>query len=372
MYADVTRTPKIFHLSSSINPTPLADRAAVHAPSSFLSLSFPSSGGAVERGANAAQNLRLPTGASASDSPQKGTRGTRATRSIRRSPEFSLSPEPRSNRSTVPDGRLDPSRPGHTRALDRDSMAASWTAPPPGYPAGHGQAYGGQPPAAPQPQAATAVAVTAASNGVGNPYVMVTPAAATPSTCQTVKKALGRYGKLLEDGTRKAADATGNIWHHLRTAPNMADAAVARLAQGTKVYAEGGHDRVFYQTFGATPGEQLRKAYACYLSTSSGPVIGTLYLSTARLAFCSDSPVCYQGPAGQPLECMYYKVVLPLSQVKTVNPSSSTPNRAERYIQITTMDNHEFWFMGFVNYDKALKNLYEALQHRDVHVHHHS
>jgi hypothetical protein len=44
--------------------------------------------------------------------------------------------------------------------------------------------------------------------------VMVTPAAATPSTCQTVMKALGRYGKLLEDGTRKAADATGNIWHH--------------------------------------------------------------------------------------------------------------------------------------------------------------
>lgn len=189
-------------------------------------------------------------------------------------------------------------------------------------------------------------------------------------------KALGRYGKLLEDGTRKAADATGNIWHHLRTAPNMADAAVARLAQGTKVYAEGGHDRVFYQTFGAMPGEQLRKAYACYLSTSSGPIIGTLYLSTARLAFCSDSPVCYQGQgpagAGQPLECMYYKVVLPLSQVKTVNPSSSMRNRAERYIQITTMDNHEFWFMGFVNYDKALKNLYEALQHRDVHVHRHS
>nr|CAB3498286.1 unnamed protein product [Digitaria exilis] len=236
-------------------------------------------------------------------------------------------------------------------------MASSWAAPPPGYPVGHGQAYGNQ---QPQPQA-TAVAVTAASNGVGNPYVMVTPAAATPSTCQTVMKALGRYGKLLEDGTRKAADATGNIWHHrsftfllLRTAPNMADAAVARLTQGTKVYAEGGHDRVFYQTFGAMPGEQLRKAYACYLSTSSGPVIGTLYLSTARLAFCSDSPVA-----------------LPLSQLRSVSPSSSTRNRAERYIQITTTDNHEFWFMGFVNYDKALKNLYEALQHRerDVHVH---
>jgi hypothetical protein len=36
------------------------------------------------------------------------------------------------------------------------------------------------------------------------------------------------------------------------------------------------------------------------------------------------------------------------------------------------MDNHEFWFMGFVSYDKALKNLNEALQHRDVHGDHHS
>lgn len=53
-------------------------------------------------------------------------------------------------------------------------------------------------------------------------------------------------------------------------------------------------------------------------------------------------------------------MVLPLSQVTSVNPSSSMRNRAERYIQIMTMDNHEFWFMGFVNFDKAFKNLYEA------------
>ncbi|KAK3146160.1 hypothetical protein QOZ80_3BG0262450 [Eleusine coracana subsp. coracana] len=249
--------------------------------------------------------------------------------------------------------------------------APSYAAPPSGYP--YGQGHGGNQQLAPPHPQETAVAVTAASNGVGNPYVVVTPAPANPSSpCQTVMKALGRYGKLLEDGTRKAADTTGNIWHHLRTAPNMADAAVARLTQGTKVYAEGGHDRVFHQTFGAMPGEKLRKAYACYLSTSSGPVIGTLYLSTARLAFCSDNPIYYQGPPGHPPECMYYKVVLPLSQVRSVNPSSSTRNRSERYIQVATIDNHEFWFMGFVNYDKALKNLYEALQHRDVHAHHRS
>ncbi|BAF13110.1 GEM-like protein 1 [Oryza sativa Japonica Group] len=246
-------------------------------------------------------------------------------------------------------------------------MATSWAAPPPGYPYAQGQG-GAQPPHPPQ---STAVAVTPVSNGVGNPYVIVTPASASPSTCQSLRKALERYGRKLEDGTRKAADTTGNIWHHLRTAPNMADAAVARLAQGTKVYAEGGHDRVFTQAFGVVPGEQLRKAYACYLSTSSGPVIGTLYISTARLAFCSDSPISYHAPAvavagaapAHPPEAIY-KVVLPLNQVKSVNPSASMTNRGERYIQIMTTDNHEFWFMGFVSYDKALKNLYEALQRR--------
>ncbi|XP_044980271.1 GEM-like protein 1 [Hordeum vulgare subsp. vulgare] len=216
----------------------------------------------------------------------------------------------------------------------------------------------------PRPQP-TAVAVTAASNGAGNPYVQVTPASASPSTRQSIMRALGRYGKLLEDGTRKAADTTGNIWNHLRTAPNMADAAVARLAQGTKVYAEGGHERVFHQVFGGVPGEQLRKAYACYLSTSSGPVIGTLYLSTARLAFCSDSPVSYHAPSPtQPPEPMYYKVVLPLNQVRAVSPSASMWRPSERYIQVATTDSHEFWFMGFVSYDKALKHLSDALQRR--------
>ncbi|VAH94581.1 unnamed protein product [Triticum turgidum subsp. durum] len=192
---------------------------------------------------------------------------------------------------------------------------ASMQAPAPA-PAGY-PTHGGQ---AARPQS-TAVAVTAASNGAGNPYVQVTPASASPSTCQSIMKALGRYGKLLEDGTRKAADTTGNIWNHLRTAPNMADAAVARLAQGTKVYAEGGHERVFHQVFGGVPGEQLRKAYACYLSTSSGPVIGTLYLSTARLAFCSDSPVSYHAPSPtQPPEPMYYKALKHLSDALQRRP----------------------------------------------------
>ncbi|CAN6696123.1 unnamed protein product [Malus baccata var. baccata] len=31
-------------------------------------------------------------------------------------------------------------------------------------------------------------------------------------------------------------------------------------------------------------------------------------------------------------------------------------NPSEKYIQIVTRDGHEFWFMGFISYDKALRN----------------
>jgi hypothetical protein len=38
-------------------------------------------------------------------------------------------------------------------------------------------------------------------------------------------------------------------------------------------------------------------------------------------------------------------------------------NQSEKYIQIVTVDGHDFWFMGFVNYDKAVKNLSEGVSH---------
>lgn len=94
----------------------------------------------------------------------------------------------------------------------------------------------------------------------------------------------------------------------VKTGPSLADAAVGRIAQGTKVLAEGGYEKIFQQNFETVPGEQLQKTYACYLSTSAGPVMGILYLSTSKLAFCSDSPLSYK--TGDQTEWSYYKVDL--------------------------------------------------------------
>ncbi|KAL3845766.1 hypothetical protein ACJIZ3_003169 [Penstemon smallii] len=177
---------------------------------------------------------------------------------------------------------------------------------------------------------------------------------------EKVKDVLDKLGKKAAEATKKAEDLAGNMWQHLKTGPSLADAAVGRIAQSTKVLAEGGYEKVFQQTFETVPEEKLLKTYSCYLSTSAGPVVGVLYLSTAKIAFCSDNPLSYK--VSEEVCWSYYKVIIPLNQLKAINPITSKVNPAEKYIQIISVDNHEFWFMGFLNYDSAVKSLLGTLQ----------
>lgn len=142
---------------------------------------------------------------------------------------------------------------------------------------------------------------------------------------------------------------------------------MTRLEQAGRVIADGGCDKVFRREFGTISGEKLKKTYVCYLSTTTGPVMGTLYISNKRIGFRSDSPV-WSGPVGVPGQgqgqgqWVYYKVMVMVDQVLAVNPSANPVKPGDKYIEILTKDGHEFWFMGFISYDQALKNLYKVLQ----------
>ncbi|WOH02689.1 hypothetical protein DCAR_0522078 [Daucus carota subsp. sativus] len=222
-----------------------------------------------------------------------------------------------------------------------------------------------QPPPVDAPRSSAAPEVTATTMPPeSNPYVSPAPvpASSVKKSMDTVKDVLGKWGKKAAEASKKAGDLAGNTWQHLKTAPSVTDAAVGRIAQSTKVIAEGGYEKVFRQSFETVPEEKLLKSYACYLSTSAGPVMGVMYLSTAKLAFCSDNPLSYKN--GEETQWSYYKVVIPIYQLKAVNPSASKVNKAEKYIQVISVDNHEFWFMGFVNYDNAVKHLQGALESR--------
>ncbi|XP_022963218.1 GLABRA2 expression modulator-like [Cucurbita moschata] len=213
--------------------------------------------------------------------------------------------------------------------------------------------------------------VTQSPSVASNAYASNSHASLPPSSSTSVKETvdslwtvLGRWGKQVGEATKKAEDLAGNTWQHLKTSPSFADAALGRIAQVTKVLAEGGYDNIFQQTFDTAPEEKLQSSFSCYLSTSVGPVMGVLYVSTAKLAYCSDNPLSYKSDGKT--EWSYYKVIIPLQQLKAVNPSSSGMNPAEKYIQIISGDNHEFWFMGFLNYNGAVECLQEFPELRAI------
>ncbi|KAK7272584.1 hypothetical protein RJT34_29278 [Clitoria ternatea] len=213
------------------------------------------------------------------------------------------------------------------------------------------------------------VTASAATNNSNNPYVYISPvlpssaAANRSSPMDTAYGALKYYSKVVGEATAQAENLVGNIWNHLRTGSNPADAAVTTLIKGTKIIFNGGPDKLFQQMFGSFPGEKLLHPYACYILTSAGPVIGTLYITNKRLAFCSDNPL-NDHPFSLQHQCIYYKVVVQLDQLSTVSPSTNNRLKpTEKYIQVATVDGYEFIFLGFLSYEKALKTLQQYGNH---------
>ncbi|XBH59891.1 hypothetical protein VPH35_114565 [Triticum aestivum] len=143
------------------------------------------------------------------------------------------------------------------------------------------------------------------------------------------------------------------------TGPSFIEAARRWLARGTTVLVEGGCEKVFKQTFKILPDEQLKISHVCCLSTSAGPLMGVMYISTAKMAFCSDNPLSYK--VENDTKWSYYTVTIPLRRLRTAKSSVSTLNSSEKYIQIVSVEGHELWFMGFLKYDKAISSLQEAL-----------
>ncbi|KAK8479430.1 hypothetical protein V6N13_044221 [Hibiscus sabdariffa] len=160
--------------------------------------------------------------------------------------------------------------------------------------------------------------------------------------------------------SHKAETMANNIWHNLRTGPSVSGAAWGKMNVTAKAISGGGFESLYKQTFATYSNENLKKSFACYLSTSTGPVAGTLYLSNIHVAFCSDRPLSFTAPSGQET-WSYYKVMIPLSKVGIVNPVIMRENPSEKYIQMVTVDGHDFWYMGFVNYEKASKHLSESV-----------
>ncbi|CAK8574251.1 unnamed protein product [Lathyrus sativus] len=140
----------------------------------------------------------------------------------------------------------------------------------------------------------------------------------------------------------------------------MSDTVKGKLRLGARILRVGGVEKVFMQLFSVTDGEKLLKASQCYLSTTAGPIAGLLFISTHKVAFCSEKSIKITSPKGEFVR-VHYKVSIPHEQIQHVNQSQNVKKPSEKYIEIVTVDGFDFWFMGFFNYQRALTYLQEAV-----------
>ncbi|XP_042501075.1 GEM-like protein 7 [Macadamia integrifolia] len=190
-----------------------------------------------------------------------------------------------------------------------------------------------------------------------SPYFISTPSKESPRSKQyrvdTLIEWINKLGK-------KADSFTHGVREHVRLGTKVSTTVKGKLRLGTKILQEGGVEKLFKQIFNVREGEKLLNAFQCYLSTTAGPIAGILFISTENVAFCSERSLSFTLST-QELIKTPYKVMIPLMKIKGANQSENVKNPNQKYIQVVTVDKFEFWFMGFLNYQKAFKYIQQAI-----------
>ncbi|CAA2976753.1 Hypothetical predicted protein, partial [Olea europaea subsp. europaea] len=151
---------------------------------------------------------------------------------------------------------------------------------------------------------------------------------------------------------RKANSLAFRIRDH-EWGPKLSETVKGKLSLGARIIKKGGRENIFREIFGVDEGEKLLKASQCYLSTTAGPIAGILFISTEKIAFCSERSITLQLSAGTFFGTLY-KASVPVKKIKRANESENIDNPAQKYIEIVTEDDFEFWFMGLVRHDTIM------------------
>lgn len=155
---------------------------------------------------------------------------------------------------------------------------------------------------------------------------------------------------------KKAKNFAHGVLEHVRLGHKFTETVRWKLRLGAKILKVGGFEKVFKELFSVSEGEKLLKAFQCFLSTTAGPVAGLLFISTKKVYFCSERSIKVSSPDGEMVR-FHYKVLIPLKKIKKVDLSENVRKPSAKYIEVTTWDNFDFWFMGFLNYQKSFKYL---------------
>ncbi|XP_009608801.1 putative GEM-like protein 8 [Nicotiana tabacum] len=182
---------------------------------------------------------------------------------------------------------------------------------------------------------------------------------ATSKNFSKIKQRNSVISKMNKFGERMDCLAQG-IREHVSLSPKLTETVKGKLSLGAKILQVGGLERIFKQKFSVRDDEKLLKVSQCYLSTTAGPMAGLFFISTDKITFCSERSIKLLSPTGKLLK-IRYKVSIPISKIKEAKENGNREKPSQKYIQVVTKDDFEFWFMGFLNHQKTLRYLQQAI-----------
>ncbi|KAL3635827.1 hypothetical protein CASFOL_020374 [Castilleja foliolosa] len=155
------------------------------------------------------------------------------------------------------------------------------------------------------------------------------------------------------------------IRDHVKLGQKLTETVKGKLSLGVKILQVGGVDKVFERKFNIRDNnEKLLKASQCYLSITAGPIAGLLIISNNRIAFCSERSIKVTSPSGKLLK-VQYKVMIQLRKINRAVEIENAKKTTQKYVKLVTEDNFDFWFMGFLNHQRTLKYLKQAIYQAD-------
>ncbi|KAI3812301.1 hypothetical protein L1987_17008 [Smallanthus sonchifolius] len=146
----------------------------------------------------------------------------------------------------------------------------------------------------------------------------------------------------------------------VRLGPKLMEIVKHKLNYGAKVLPLGREGRIFSKTFSTRDCEKLLRASRYSIYTTAGAIKGILFISNERVGFCSDRSLKTYSAAGEVLK-FQYKVSIPLGKIKGVEESMNIKMPSNKYVELVSVDNFSFWFLGFPNYKKTLRSLSQTI-----------
>ncbi|KAK3408043.1 hypothetical protein EUGRSUZ_J00353 [Eucalyptus grandis] len=154
---------------------------------------------------------------------------------------------------------------------------------------------------------------------------------------------------------------------HVRLSPGIIATVKGKLSLGARVLQLGGIEKVFRESFNWEDGEKLMESFECYRSTSTSPIAaGLLFISTEKSCIL-ELEICRCGFSRWEInqnalqDNFTQAAKVPIRKIKAVNEAENMERPAHKYIKIVTVDDSDFWFTGFFNYQKALEHLWRTI-----------